>query len=189
LSTPFLWRLRRSPSRRSGAPRRLRPVRGMGAMILLGLLFLGLLTSTRLPAPAGAKEPSQSQSPCTYLSKSIATEVLGGLVVRTSDNGASTCSYERHGTNAHSTVVSLIITRPNRNSIPRIQRLMARLYNTHVNGTRAYWYRTPSHLVGGDQAGSLSVFKGGLLLLIAVRGVPDPESTAAKTMSQAFRGL
>jgi hypothetical protein len=81
------------------------------------------------------------------------------------------------------------MTRPKGNNVPRTQRLMARLYNTDVNGIRAYWYRTPSHLVDGDQAGSLSVFKGGLLLLVAVRGVPDPKNTAAKTMSQVLRGL
>jgi hypothetical protein len=84
--------------------------------------------------------------------------------------------------------VSLVITRPKGENVPRTQRLMARLYNTEVNGTRAYWYRTPRHLVDGDQAGSLSVFKGGLLVLIAVRGVPDPESTAAKAMGQVLRG-
>jgi hypothetical protein len=171
------------------APHRLRPVRAMRAMPLFGLLFVGLLTSTGFPAPAGAREPSQSQTPCTYLSKSIATEVLGGVVVRTSDNGGSTCSYERHGTDAHSTVVSLVITRSKGNNVSRTQRLMARLDNTDINGTRAYWYRTPRHLVDGDQAGSLSVFKGGLLLLIVVRGVPDPESTAAKAMGQVLRGL
>ena len=163
-------------------------MRAMRAIPLFGLLLVGLLTSTGFLVPAGAKELSQSQAPCASLSKSIAREALGGSVVRTSDSG-STCSYERHGTDAHSTVVSLIITRPKSNNVSRTERLIARLYNTDVNGTRAYWYRTPSHLVDGDQAGSLSVFKAGLLLLITVRGVPDPESTASKTMGQVLRGL
>ena len=163
-------------------------MRAMRAIPLFALLLVGLFTSTGFLVPAGAKESPHSQAPCAHLTRSIAREVLGGSVVRISDAG-STCSYQRYGTDAHSTVVSLVITRPNSNNVSRAERLMARLYNTDVNGTRAYWYRTPSHLVDGDQAGSLSVFKGRLLLLIAVRGVPDPESTAVKTMSQVLRAL
>src|SRR5580698_7843337 len=61
-----------SPTRRTGAPPRLRQVRVMRALLLFGLLFAGCLTCIGFPATAGAGELSQSQAPCSYLSKSIA---------------------------------------------------------------------------------------------------------------------
>lgn len=146
-----------------------------------------MLVALTIAMPAGAKSKSQP-SACSLLSSSQAAIELGGAVVQANgDRSPTFCLYSRPRTKAHETLVSLtVIVHTN---VARAQRLIDADSNVRVDGIPALWHVTPARYLSGDSGGSASAIKNNLLLLVAIRGVAVPKSTAVRTLSKILKGM
>ena len=88
------------------------------------------------------------------------------------------CSYST----ANRDTLSLILT-PLGEKRAEAQQLLNRHRNVRLGKQWAYWYRTPARFIRPHQAGTLSLLKGNLLVLIVVRLPSDPKPTALRAMT------
>jgi hypothetical protein len=151
--------------------------------LLAGVLLGGL--GGGLPAQAS----TTSISACAHLTSTLAKNILGGNAQQAANSSGSVCTYERSATKKHPIVLALILSRPTGSLRTRTLAKLQSLLNTTADGIRMYWYKTPPKDVGGERAGTLSVLKNRTLVLVAVRGVPNPEATAKRTMARLLPGF
>jgi len=83
----------------------------------------------------------------------------------------------------------VVVTQTSKSNLARAEAVLKASSNLRIHGARAVWHVIPSHLAGGDRAGSLTSIKNGLLLLVSVRGVVNPENTAVQAMSHVLRRM
>jgi hypothetical protein len=119
----------------------------------------------------------------------MARDILDGHAQQAANSSGSVCTYERSVNKKHPVVLALILSRPTGSLRTQTLAKLQSLLNTTADGIRMYWYETPPKDVGGERAGTLSVVKNGTLVLVAVRGVPDPEATAKRTMARLLPGF
>jgi hypothetical protein len=86
------------------------------------------------------------------------------------------------------TLVSVTVVRQTTN-LDRARRLIDAHSNVRVDGFPGIWHATPIRLLDGDQGGTASAIKRDLLVLVAVRGVTAPETTALRGLSQVLRDI
>jgi hypothetical protein len=153
---------------------------------LAGAMTLALILSS---SPAQGSVPREPTA-CSLLTASQASAELGGPVVPDPGNTSTFCSFTRPGTVAKQTLVSLVLVpQTSKGNLARAEALLKASSNLRIDGARAVWHVIPKHLAGGDKAGSLTSIKNGLLLLVSVRGVVNPKTTAVQAMSHVLRRM
>ena len=95
------------------------------------------------------------------------------------------CSYQRTNADGKESVLTLTVLPPEI-GLARSKALFKTEGNVTIHGTLAIWYRTPSHLIGGERGGTMSAIDHRLLVLIAIRGVVKPKTGAERAMSHVL---
>jgi len=154
---------------------------------MAALVAVVLVTAAPALAPAGpASGVVTPPSACRLLTTRTATRSLGGPVDRPPGNTPAFCAYARRG---HATVLVSITLITGAAEVAGSLHEIDRRANARVDRLRAVWYETPSHLLGGEKGGTLTVERHNLVVFMALRGTRHPEQAAELAMSLVLRQL
>jgi hypothetical protein len=154
----------------------------MVALVAVVLVTLAPVLATSGPASGATPPPSA----CRLLTARTAARSLGGPVDSPLGNTPAFCAYARR---RHPTVLVSITLITGTAEVADTLHEIDRRPNAKVDRERALWYETPSHLLGGEKGGTLTVGRHGLVVFMALRGTRHPEQAALLAMSLLLRRL